>query len=191
MRNSLLFVLAAAALLAAPAAARAQSDEWPRKYEVAFVVTGLDIEKWSGEKTGGVGGRFTYNFNEYAAVEVELVRFPLSGGNNFGETQGLFGVKAGKRFGRVVGLFAKARPGFFRLGGAVAARNPALGDTRFALDLGGVVELYPSRRSFVRVDIGDTIIPLGDTPINSALRPPQSFGTTHNRQTTFSFGYRF
>ena len=191
MRRMILFALAATALLAAPAAARAQSDEWPRKYEVAFVVTGLDIEKWSGEKTGGVGVRFTYNFNEYAAFDAELVRFPLSGGNNFGETQGLFGVKAGKRFGRVVGLFAKARPGFLRLGPAVTARTPALDEARFALDLGGVIELYPSRRSIVRVDVGDTIIPLGDTPINSALRPPRSFGTTHNKQTTFGFGYRF
>ena len=191
MRYRILFTLAAAALLAAPAAARAQSDEWPRKYEVAFVVTGLDMEKWSGEKSAGAGARFTYNFHKYAAFDAELVRFPKSSGNNFGHTQGLFGVKAGKRFRRVVGLFVKARPGFLRLGGAFKARNPALGETRFALDLGGVVELYPSRRSFVRFDVGDTIIPLGDTPINSALRPPQTFGTTHNKQTTFSFGYRF
>lgn len=190
MRRSILFVLVAAVLLSAPAAARAQADEWPRKFEVGFVLTGLDIQRWTGEGPVGVGGRFTYNLGEYAALDAELVHYPESSGN-FGETQGLLGVKAGRRFGRVIGVFAKARPGFLKLGPAVAARTPALGETRFALDLGGVVELYPSRRSIVRVDVGDTIIPLGDTPINSALRPPRSFGTTHNKQTTFGIGYRF
>ena len=180
----LLFIIAVAP------AARAQTDEWPRRFEVGFVVTGLDIQRWTGEGAAGVGGRFTYNLSEYAALDAELVHYPESSGN-FGETQGHFGVKAGRRFGRLVGLFAKARPGFLKLGPAVSARTPALGDTRFALDLGGVIELYPSRRSIVRVDVGDTIIPLGDTPINSALRPPRSFGTTHNKQTTFGFGYRF
>ena len=189
MRHRIFFALLVT-VFALPSAARAQSDEWPRKFEVGFVVTGLDIESWTGEKTGGVGGRFTYNLNEYAALDAEIVHNPESSGN-FGETQGLVGVKVGKRFGRVIGVFAKARPGFLNLGPAVAARTPALGDTRFALDLGGVVELYPSRHSIIRFDVGDTIIPLGDTPINSALRPPRSFGTTHNKQTTFGFGYRF
>src|SRR3954464_15502682 len=58
-----------------------------------------------------VGGRLTYNFHEYVAFDSELVHYPENSSGNFGETQGLFGVRAGKRFGRApVGLFVKARP---------------------------------------------------------------------------------
>ncbi len=149
-------------LLLAPAAARAQSRTDGHKFEVG------------------------------AAFDSELVHYPRGGGGDFGETQGLFGVRAGRRFDKVpVGLFVKARPGFLHLAGAFAARNPALGQTRFALDLGGVVELYPSRRATVRVDYGDTLVAFGDTPVNSALAPPRSRGTTHNKQVSFGVGYRF
>ena len=206
MHRSLLLALifTAGILITGARAARAQTDE--SGWEAGGHVTAIDFnndspltnspgttfESSAYPTAYGFGGRVGYNVNSNFAVEAEVNYFPT---DRFAEggrkVQGLFGVKAGRRFGRVIGVFAKARPGFLKLGPAVTARTPALGDTRFALDLGGVVELYPSRRSIVRVDVGDTIIPLGDTPINSALRPPQSFGTTHNKQTTFGIGYRF
>ena len=143
-------------------------------------------------KPVGVGGRFTYNFHEYAAFDSELVHYPENPSGNFGETQGLFGIRAGKHFGKVpVGLFVKARPGFVRLGNDVIAYNPTLEATRFALDLGGVLEFYPSERTIIRIDHGDTLISFGDAPVNSATGPPRRLGTTHNKQVSFGFGFRF
>jgi hypothetical protein len=62
----------------------------------------------------GFGGRFGYNISKRFTLEAESNFFPrdrdVEGGRKI---QGLFGVKAGRRFDRV-GLFAKARPGFIR-----------------------------------------------------------------------------
>lgn len=57
-------------------------------------------------------------------------------------------------------LFAKARPGFMRFHGD---RRPGVsvdGTTRFLLVASGVLEFYPSGRSIVRIDVGDSIISL-------------------------------
>ncbi|HEX8293649.1 MAG TPA: outer membrane beta-barrel protein [Pyrinomonadaceae bacterium] len=179
-------------LLVAPGVARAQSRTGEHKFEAGAVLTALDMRDATGSKPGGVGVRFGYNLHEYAAFDSELVYYPQNSQNNFGETQGHFGVKAGKRFGKVpVGLFVKARPGFVKLGNDVIAYNPTFEATRFALDLGGVLEIYPSERAIVRVDHGDTIISFGDALINSGARPPRRLGATHNRQTSFGFGFRF
>ncbi|HEX8335429.1 MAG TPA: outer membrane beta-barrel protein, partial [Pyrinomonadaceae bacterium] len=139
MRHRTLFTLLFV-LLVAPGAARAQSRTEGHKFEAGAVLTALDMRDATRSKPGGVGVRFGYNFHEYAAFDSELDYYPQNSQNNFGETQGLFGVKAGKRFGKVpVGLFVKARPGFVKLGNDVIAYNPTLEATRFALDLGGVL----------------------------------------------------
>ena len=86
-------------------------------------------------------------------------------------TEGLFGLKAGIRKNSF-GIFGKFRPGFESSGHAEIPRflngngpdpqNPfgfeRIRATQFALDVGGVIELYPSRRTIVRFDIGDTIV---------------------------------
>ena len=191
MRHRIFFTLLVT-LFVAPGLARAQSPTEGHKFEAGAVVTALDMRDATGSKPLGVGARFAYNFHEYAAFDSELVHYPENPSGNFGETQGLFGIRAGKRFGKVpVGLFVKARPGFVRLGNDVTRYNPTFEETRFALDLGGVLELYPSERTIVRVDYGDTLISFGDAPINSATRPPRRLGTTHNMQASFGFGFRF
>lgn len=54
--------------------------------------------------------------------------------------------------------------------------------THFSLDVGGVVEFNPTKRFFVRADIGDTI----------AKRDNYYFsGVTHNLQITTGVGIRF
>jgi hypothetical protein len=80
--------------------------------------------------------------------------------------QGLFGVKAGKRFQKW-GIFGKARPGVvsfsegdskFFLGSSDAFGILQGRQTHFAVDLGGVVEFYPSKRIVTRFEAGDTLI---------------------------------
>ena len=191
MRQRIFFTLLFATLVT-PGLARAQSPTGGHKFEAGAVLTALDMLDATGSKPLGVGVRFAYNFHEYAAFDSELVHYPEGPSGSYGETQGLFGVKAGKRFGAApVGLFVKARPGFVRLGNAVTRYNPTFEETRFALDLGGVLELYPSGRTVVRVDYGDTLIPFGGAPVRSATRPPRRLGTTHNKQVSFGFGLRF
>ena len=110
----------------------------------------------------GIGGRVGYNFNRSIAAEAEINFFPQAQFifNAFGNAvQGQFGVKVGKRFEKL-GLFGKVRPGFisvdqvlsFPQGGQV---GPIFNftierKTFFTIDAGGVLELYPSRRTVVR-----------------------------------------
>jgi hypothetical protein len=160
----------------------------------------------------GIGGRITYNFNRYIAAEGELNFFPrdyrkvISNFTGGRLTQGLFGGKFGftkRRFG----LFGKVRPGFessghaeiphFLQGDGPDRNNPfgfeKIRATQFALDVGGVFEWYPSRRTILRFDVGDTIVrypnilfthfPDGATTVRSVY--------SHRPQFSAGFALRF
>ena len=99
-------------------------------------------------------------------------------------TQGLFGIKAGTRIKRV-GIFAKVRPGF-QTNFVVNDREQA----RFALDVGGVAELYPNRHVVLRFDAGDVIIPFGSKIVGEGLFA-QRLGTSHNFQYSLGVTVRF
>src|SRR5215212_3965185 len=119
MRYRSLFTLLVM-LFVAPGPARAQSWTEGHRFEAGVVFTVLDMRDATGGKSGALGVRFAYNLHEYAAFDSELAHYPENPSGNYGETQGLFGVRAGKRFGKVpVGLFVKARPGFVKLGNNV------------------------------------------------------------------------
>lgn len=179
------------------------------------------IENSSSQRTmePGFGGRFGFNFNHYFAVEAETNIFPrdreFDGGRKL---QLVAGVKAGKRFDKL-GVFAKARPGFVRLsrgdyrfgsGGCPTVFPPPIGcyvpvvKTSFAFDAGGVVEVYPSSRTIIRFDAGDTIIRYGPRIVPVVIDPgggSTSFArvvavtapaqTVHNLQLNVGFGFRF
>ena len=137
----------------------AQAQEKAPKYEFGIHYAALNVSEKS-DTDGGLGFRFTYNFNDYLGVEAEETYFPnLREGSEGNERQGLFGVRAGKRTKRY-GVFAKVRPGFTRF---YALDNPSLSlfeqdRTRFAVDVGGVFEYYPHRHLAIRVDAGDTMV---------------------------------
>ena len=159
----------------------------------------------------GLGGRFTYNFTKNIAVEAEANFFPVDkktvridfmpisviepGGRKF---QAVFGPKMGIRK-KSFGVFGKFRPGFIRLDRyevitEVGSRqnffvfsSPKENVTFFNVDVGGVFEYYPNRRTVFRVDVGDTIIRYGS---QSPKEINPSF-TRHNLQTSVGFGFRF
>lgn len=203
---------------------RAQSDE--KKFEVGGQFSSLHVPTRTVSTSGsfsvttderniesGFGGRFGYQLSKYFTLEAEGNFFPrdriLGGGR---KVQAVFGVKVGKRFEKF-GLFAKARPGFVRYergdyvfgsGGCVAVFPPPLGcfrpvaRTNFALDVGGVLELYPSKRTIIRFDAGDTMVHLparnvaafqanGISPVVVSATPE----TKHNFQGSVGFGFRF
>ncbi len=160
----------------------------------------------------GAGGRFTYNFTNNIAIEAEANFFPEDKKSNFvigvpvrvvepggRKFQMVFGPKVGYRK-RTFGVFGKLRPGFIRLdrfdvvtqviGSPVITlviSETKRGVNFFNIDVGGVFEYYPSRRTVFRVDVGDTIIRY------NAQEPKDinpSF-TRHNLQINVGVGFRF
>lgn len=217
-RNAILILATAILLLLAGnhRAAQAQTDEL-QKYEVGAQFSSLSIDKGGDTQTEpGFGGRFTFNVTDNFALEAEGNLFPRknrfiafrTGGR---AVEGLFGVKIGKRYKRF-GIFAKGRPGFisFSQGRAEFTPTGSATDpfqirierlTHFAADIGGVLEFYPTRRVFTRIDIGDTIIRYGKTTVTTfGLTPGGTFtpftftvpsDTTHNFQFSAGVGFRF
>jgi hypothetical protein len=195
--------------------ALAQSEELP-KFEVAAEFTTLEREAFSQRRTEpGFGGRFTYNLNEMFAIEAAGYFFPKKcfecrNAGNIG--QGLAGVKVGKRFEKW-GVFAKARPGVISFSRGALNAFPPLGPfapveiefkrlTAFAMDVGGVVEFYPTKRIVTRFDLGDTIIHFNRRTMNTVTFnevtntiTPTTFQiparTSHNFQFMTSVGFRF
>jgi len=201
--------------------ASAQSGEVP-KIEVGLQFTSITKPDYSGGSTEpGIGARFTFNFNRSVAVEAVGNLFPHSCnycGGNLGDNsgiikQGLFGVKAGKRFEKW-GIFAKARPGVVTFGQAntiytingtgssasVAVRRQ--GVSNFATDLGAVLEFYPSKHIVTRFDAGDTLIHYGQHQSSFLTFDPTTNGpvlipfttrseTRHNFQFFAGVGWRF
>jgi len=141
-------------------ATTAQAQEKTPKYEVGIHYAALFVTEKS-DKDSGVGVRFTYNVNDYLGLEAETTQFQQTregGGNN--ETQALFGGRAGWRNKRY-GVFAKVRPGltrFYLLGTTPGPNVFEQGQTRFAVDVGGVFEYYLHRHAAIRVDVGDTMV---------------------------------
>src|SRR6267378_3693033 len=149
-----------------------------------FEVGGL-IFSFQGKQLGagfGIGGRFTYNLNRHIAIDTEWNGF-LEDEGSIIANQGFVGPKVGVR-NKLVGVFAKARPGFstnFARPAPDYATSFAYDSVdKFALDVGAVFEVYPSRHTIFRVDVGDVIIPFGNDLV---LAPePRRVGTTHNFQ---------
>lgn len=223
IRRISLVIAAAVLTTAAFHSAQAQNDDY--KFEVGGQFTLLNVQTRSATGTSGTtlttdrktvpgfGGRFGYNFSKYFGIEAEVNFFPrdrdVEGGQ---KVEGLFGVKAGKRYDKV-GIFAKARPGFVHFekgdyqlgtGGCPAVFPPPVGcfrpvaRTNLAIDIGGLVELYPSRRSIIRLDAGDTIVRFGARRVaasSTTFAAPVVFAvgpeTTHNFQASIGFGFRF
>ncbi|MCI0400802.1 MAG: porin family protein [Gammaproteobacteria bacterium] len=159
----------------------------------------------------GVGSRVTYNFTDNLSFEGEVNYFHKDGYNETRRTQALFGLKPGVRFDKV-GLFGKIRPGFIHasqiqvqnypcssFGGGVTGGDPLPhcfyareGRSSFALDLGAVIEFYPSRKTAVRFDIGDTVIRNRSLLFGIGTIPSSGYTfTTHNLQINAGVGFRF
>src|SRR5262249_23646753 len=102
------------------------------------------------------------NFRDSSALDAEVTRYS-------NKASVLLGIKSGKRLDRF-GAFAKARAGMWHFDRAF-----------FAADIGGALEYYPSRRTIIRIDVGDTILFYGGPTL----------GTVHNFQPAIGFGYRF
>lgn len=145
----------------------------------------------------GVGGRISFNAASWLALESELNFFPRHFATSPNRTQALFGVKTGRRFGKV-GLFAKARPGVMHFSAGQVRLSSSLGDvfripskTVFALDVGGVMEIRHSRRVFTRLDFGDTMLRTTDRVITNGNAFTKVSRIKHGFQFSAGIGFRF
>ena len=211
--NRTQLLIAFIGLLLVQSQVRAQTSDVP-KYEIAGEFTSMGRNDFTGGMEAGVGARFTFNLNKNFALETAAYHFPrtcFSCEHNGTVTQVVGGLKAGKRFEKW-GIFAKARPGVVSFSRGEFNAVPAPGNpvfpfefesnrvNAFAVDAGGVVEFYPSKRIVTRFDVGDTITHFSRRQFNSILSDGTTFTlfpitrpakTTHNFQFMAGVGFRF
>ena len=181
------------------------------RFEIGIQATMLRFSDFDRTNTG-IGGRVTFELTPWAALEAEGNVTPdddilIPNAPAFADIQvayrrrradAFFGMKIGHRLEKL-GVFAKVRPGFVRQTdrgiecvGTDCARILMLFlqpeyRTEFAMDMGGGVEFYPSRRTVARVEVGDTMIRQRST----APPCPASTCTSHNITTRVGVGFRF
>ena len=203
MNGKILTLLALSLLFTMPALAQSNDD---RKLEVSGQLAVSDLAELETTDVG-FGGRFGFRATSFFTFEGEVNLFPSDIPDEVPVTssrlEGLFGVKIGPRFDRF-SVFGKVRPGFVRFGEApepiacILIFPPPLscvlasGQTVFALDLGGGVELYPTDRSLVRFDVSDLMLQYKGPVFNREREAFTEGGFwSHNLRLAVGAGFRF
>jgi hypothetical protein len=154
----------------------------------------------------GFGGYISYRFYGVFYADGDLLYFPrnpgASGAHDGGTIlEGLAGVKAGIRRNRF-GFFGKVRPGFTSYSEALASISSTSGgapvltyarSTNLVLDLGGIMEFYPSEKGTLRVEVGDTHLFFGtkDVNVNGMVESVGGGKLQHSIQVVLGYGWRF
>ena len=187
----------------------ALAQDSPGRFELGgnFTTTHAHVGNYQAY---GAGLEGDINFGRHFALDAAYTFLR----NEFPYQMGLFGLKAGVRTERF-GFFGKIRPGFItnkpvlRDSSIVVDPGPpavTLGTmahvhrlTEKALDLGGVVEYYPSRHWALRWDVGDTLVVQDQGPTFTVIvvgNPTPSVTafparTSNNFQFSTGVHYRF
>ncbi len=147
-----------------------------------------------GRARSGVGGWFAYRFVRGIALDADVSVFPSENETGGRVSQALIGASLGWR-GERIGLLGKVRPGlvhfsdrFIAPGIVCIAIFPTpesclIDSTNVAIDVGGVFNLYPTRSTVLRVDVGNTALRFGSHE--------PSAGWTHHLQVNIGAGWRF
>ena len=153
----------------------------------------------------GFGGYASYRFYGVLYLDGDLLYFPrrpdASGPHDGGTIlQGTLGLKGGIRRNHF-GFFGKVRPGFHSYSDALTSvtttgSSPSYSYGRannFVLDLGGIVELYPSEKNTLRIEVGDTHLYFGtrNLDVNGASEPVSGGKMQHSIQLVLGYGWRF
>lgn len=157
------------ALLIIPAAVQAQE----RRFEIGGQVVASRVDEFDDTDVG-IGVRGGWRAAQLLGVEAELNVYPsgLPGTGitiSRGRVESLFGITVGPQLGRLR-PFARVRPGLLRYREApqpiacILIFPPPLsctlagGQTLFAVDIGGGVEVAAGPRMLFRVDVGDRVV---------------------------------
>ena len=145
----------------------------------------------------GFGGWFTWDVSATGltvGADVGVSFFPEDHPIIGRQTQVVAGVRSGVRTDRF-GAFARARPGVIHFSERFFAPDTVCilifptpescltQSTNVAVDVGGTVELYPTRRTVVRLDAGDTLIRFSRVQRDAVWK--------HNLQFAAGAGLRF
>jgi len=172
----------------------------PPKFEVGGQFTAIHLTDVK-ENTFGLGVRFVYNPVRYFSLDSELnytFPKPTVGSSETGGhlLEGFVGVKAGVRKSKI-GIFGKVRPGlasFDDVAKFITFSPPSVQfgrRTQFALDVGGVVEIYAWRCLSFRYDVGDTMVFYGRESLFPPPFPLTRPVTLHNFQFSSGILFRF
>jgi hypothetical protein len=198
-----ILLITAVVLLVAPTPVAAQTNA--ARFQVGGHVTGVSSGEFEGLDVG-VGARVSWNALTLFGVEAEMTVYPddWPDGVPFSKrrVEGFFGATAGPMLGRVR-PFAKVRPGFVTFDEApspvvcLAIFPPPLsctlaaGTTAFALDLGGGLEVFPSGRTFVRVDVSDRLVRYPGPVLDSNFTAHEESFFGHDFRFAVGAGFRF
>jgi hypothetical protein len=154
----------------------------------------------------GVGARFAWRPTTLIGAEAEIGfypgDFPQTPAFSRNRVEGLFGVTVGPRLHRLR-PFAKLRPGFVTFQEApgpfacILIFPPPLsctlasGKTVFALDIGGGIEVFPTERTFVRVDVGDRTVRYPAPVLDGNGRARDQAFSSHDFRFALGGGLRF
>ena len=194
-------ILCVVFLIAAPYAV-AQKTDFPRLefgpelnniYLPIHVVGSINYQP-------GLGGIFSANLGRAWGLDASVTITPTPTSAETSNAGGRLlqfygGVKAGLRKKRF-GVFGTLRPGIVSFGSVVKTVDLTTGQATFqrlsmpSLDVGGIVELYVTRRFALRYEAGDSIIGYRRRRIFSTL-PPFPGQTTNNFQFAIGFMLRF
>jgi hypothetical protein len=170
MTNPARRLLIASLVLLRSASALAQSE--PKRFELGAQLAVIKSSEFDA-KDVGFGARFSWAPFGLLGLESEINFYPKGFPGRFpfsrGRVEGFFGATVGPRLG-AVRPFAKGRVGFLNVRPAsepfacLLIFPPPLscalgaGRTLPAFDVGGGFELFPTRRTFARVEIGDRVL---------------------------------
>jgi len=182
----------------------------PGKWELGPLFSALMISREGLEDNvrtePGAGGYFTYRFYGVLYLDGDLLYFPRGTSGSTPQDggtilQGTAGIKGGIRRNHF-GFFGKVRPGFQSYSDALATVTTSGTSTatythtrsnNFVLDLGGIMELYPSTRSTLRVEIGDTHLFFNtrNVVVDGVTEPVPGGAMQHSIQLIVGYGWRF
>ncbi|HYU77599.1 MAG TPA: hypothetical protein VEK56_01360 [Vicinamibacterales bacterium] len=190
-------------LLASPLNAFAQSS--PARFEAGAHLASAASGEFNATDVG-VGGRLAWFPWRAFGVEAEFTsyprRFPDPPAFSRSRFEGLFGLTLGPAFEHAR-AYARVRPGFVTFHEApgpivcILIYPPPLqcvlaaGQTLFALDLGGGVEIFPTRRTYVRVDAGDRLLRYTGPVLSSDRRARAGSFFGHDFRFAAGGGVRF
>jgi hypothetical protein len=202
MRSSGPCILTACLIFLWPAFTLAQSQS---RFELGGQITSATSSQFD-ETDIGFGGRFSWDPVAVLGLESEINFYPsdFPDRNPFsrGRVEGLFGATAGPRVGPLR-PFVKARSGFViveraaRPFACILIFPPPLscqlggGRTLPVFDIGGGIQLFPTARTFVRVEIGDRVLKYPGPVLDgkSAVRSDSFF--SHDFRFAAGAGLRF
>jgi hypothetical protein len=173
--------------------------------EIGAQITSVHVGELDSTDVG-LGGRVAWHASRLIGVEGELNFYPSDLPDQTpvsrGRVEGLFGITAGPRFNQWR-PFARIRPGFLNVQSSpepvacVLIFPPPLscglaaGQTLFALDVGGGVELMAPGRTFLRLDVGDRMVRYPGPAIDHDRNVHDKDFVGHDVRLAIGAGWRF